>query len=492
MRMRRIDKPGPRLCRFGTVGLLMLVLSIVTLSAGGMLAISPEAQAQGRVINVSGGNRVGKLAVILGQSETIRVTESFADIVVGDAETADVAPLTDRSLYVLGKKLGTTNVTLFNEAKQVIAVIDVDVTHNLGGLRQALKEGVPGASIRVRSINGRVLLDGEVPSAPAAEKAVRIARDFAGDDVTNSLTVASAQQVNLEVRFVEVNRLAGKDLGINWNATDNKYGLQTGTGVGGGVPGIGVGALSGALPFGTVLANVLSNGVSPDLVITALEQKKLARRLAEPNLTALSGETASFHAGGEFPIPVAQDDGKIEIEFKEFGVKLSFTPVVLDNGLINMKIAPEVSEIDAAASIRVTAASVLIPGLSVRRANTSVELRDGQSFAIAGLLQTVNQKTVDQVPWLGDVPVLGTLFRSSAFQKRESDLVIIVTPRLVRPVGTKEQLATPLDASVSSNEPEFFLFGQLEIPRKSLDEKYHGQYGHIIDLPKGVSGAAYK
>jgi pilus assembly protein CpaC len=477
----------------------MLAIAFAAFFSGANVAISTSAEAQGRVINVSGGNRVGKLSVTLGQSETIRVTESFADIVVGDAETADVAPLTDKSLYVLGKKLGTTNITLFDDAKQVIAVIDVNVTHNLSGLKQALQEAVPGANIRVRSINGRVLLDGSVPSAPAAEKAVSIARDFAGDDVTNSLSVDAAQQVNLEVRFIEANRLAGKELGINWNLTDNGQGALTGSGVGR-FPGIaserspvvGIGALSASAPFGTILANVLGNGVSPDLVITALEQKKLARRLAEPNLTALSGETASFHAGGEFPIPVSQGDGEIEIEFKEFGVKLAFTPTVLDSGLINMKIAPEVSEIDSASSIKVSEGSVLIPGLSVRRATTSVELRDGQSFAIAGLLQTVNQKTADQIPWLGDVPVLGTLFRSSAFQKRESDLVIIVTPRLVRPVGTKQQLATPLDATVSANEPEFFLFGELEIPRKRLDEQYNGLYGHIIDLPKGPSGAAYK
>ncbi len=228
----------------------------------------------------------------------------------------------------------------------------------------------------------------------------------------------------------------------------------------------------------------MSNGIAPDVLITALEQKKMARRLAEPNLTALSGETASFHAGGEYPIPVSQDDGKITIEFKEFGVRLTFTPTVLDDGLINLQIAPEVSEIDAANSVRLSEGGVLIPGLSVRRAKTSVELRDGQSFAIAGLLQSVNAKTADQVPWLGNVPVLGALFRSSSFQKKESDLVIIVTPRLARPVGSEQVLHTPLDNTLPSNEAEFFLLGKQEVSRKSLDVKYHGIYGHIIDLPK--------
>jgi pilus assembly protein CpaC len=461
-------------------------------------ALTPatEAEAAARIISLSDRNRVGKLRVSLGESETIRVSISFSEIVVGDPETADVAPLTDRTLYVLGRKLGTTNVTLFDTNKQVAAVIDIEVTHNLSGLKQALRGSVPGGSgIRVRSINGRVLLDGQVPSAVAAEKAIRIAKDFAGDDVTNSLSIAANQQVNLEVRFVEVNRIAGKEFGINWNLSQGNDGLRTGSGVfqlepRPPVPGLG--ALSNAVPFGTIVANFLSNGVSPDLLISALEQRRLARRLAEPNLTALSGETASFHAGGEFPIPIAQEDNKVTVEFKEFGVRLKFTPVVLDDGLINLRIEPEVSEIDPANSIRLVQDGILIPGLSVRRASTSVELRNGQSFAIAGLLQTVNQKTADQIPWLGDVPVLGTLFRSSSFQKRESDLVIIVTPRLARPVGTGQVLATPLDNPISSNEPEFFLLGKQEISRRELDLKFRGQYGHIIDLPKGYSGVPNK
>jgi pilus assembly protein CpaC len=323
-----------------------------------------------------------------------------------------------------------------------------------------------------------------------------LAHDFAGDQVTNSLSIADNQQVNLEVRFVEINRTAGKELGINWNLGDVNLGGATGTSIrpfAQSVPPVpGIGALSSAIPFGTFVANILSNGVAPDLLISALEQKKLARRLAEPNLTTLSGQKASFLAGGEFPIPVAGTLGEVTVEFKSFGVRLDFLPVVLDDGLINLQIQPEVSEIDPSASIKVSETSALIPGLSVRRANTTVELRDGQSFAIAGLLQSLNAKTADQIPWLGDVPVLGTLFRSSAFQKKESDLVIIVTPRLARPVGTKEQLVTPFDNVLSSNEPEFFLLGKQEVSRKQLDKKYKGQYGHIIDLQKVDYGTPNK
>ncbi len=451
-------------------GYMRFAMMAALISLGLTFMAVEQAALAARVINISSSNRVGKLRVVVGTSETVRVSLPFSEIVVGDPTTADVNPLTDKTLYILGRKLGMTNVALFDENKQLVGVIDVDVTHNLEGLREALKETLPRASIKIRSVNGRVILEGVVPSSVAAEKAISLAKDFAGDMVTNSLSISANQQVNLEVRFVEVNRQAGKELGINWNLTDNGNGVGTGTGVNGNAPGIGVGALSASLPFGSIVANILGNGLSPDLLITALEQKKLARRLAEPNLTTLSGQKASFLAGGEFPIPVAQERGQVTIEFKPFGVKLDFTPTVLDDGLINLKIEPEVSEIDQANSIKISAGNVAIPAFSVRRASTSVELRDGQSFAIAGLLQSVNAKTADQVPWLGDVPVLGTLFRSSSFQKKESDLVIIVTPRLARPVGNKEQLHDPLQNPLSSNEPEFFLLGKQEVSRKELDK----------------------
>jgi pilus assembly protein CpaC len=477
-----------RLARLRKYALTAILAAVV--AVGGLNSLISQAEAAARVVNLTEQNRVARLAIVVGTSETLRISLPFSEIVVGDPETADVNPLTDRTLYVLGRKLGMTNVTLFDENKQLVGVIDVEVTHNLEGLRQALRQSVRGASITVRSVNGRVLLQGMVPSAPAAEKAMSLARDFAGDQVTNSLTIADNQQINLEVRFVEINRTAGKELGINWNLTNtNDWGPATGSSVLAGgprpiIPTPGLGALSSSLPFGIFIANILNNGISPDVLITALEQKKLARRLAEPNLTTLSGQKASFLAGGEFPVPVEQDEGRVTVEFKEFGVRLEFVPVVLEDGLINLQVQPEVSEIDQSASIRLREGGVLIPGLSVRRANTTVELRDGQSFAIAGLLQTVNAKTADQVPWLGDVPVLGTLFRSSSFQKKESDLVIIVTPRLARPVGTKEQLVTPFDNVLSSNEPEFFLLGKQEVSRRKLDKKYKGQYGHIIDLQK--------
>ncbi len=467
-------------------------LAVGMVMVSGPLTTVNTAEAGARVVKLSAGERVGHLAVVMGSSESIRVNMPFSEIMVGDPETADVNALTNKTLYVLGKKLGTTSVTLFDENKKLVAVIDIEVTHNLEGMRAALQGAMPNAKIKIRSLNGRVLLEGVVPSAPAAQKAMGIARDFAGTDVTDSMSVSANQQVNLEVRFVEVSRTAGKDLGISWGLDGKGVQAGTGSGIGGSPLSVGLGALSSSLPFGSLLANVLSKGVNADVLISALEQKRLARRLAEPNLTALSGQKASFLAGGEFPVPVSDADGKVTVQFKTFGVKLEFTPIVLDDGVINLQVQPEVSEIDVANSIRVSNNGVQLPALTVRRADTSVELRDGQSFAIAGLLQSVNAKTASQVPWLGDIPVVGALFRSSSFQKKESDLVIIITARLAHPVGNKQELHDPLQDPLSSNEPEFFLLGKQEVSRKNLDLTYKGQYGHIIDLPKVNYGQVQK
>lgn len=241
---------------------------------------------------------------------------------------------------------------------------------------------------------------------------------------------------------------------------------------------------SGNTPFGTLIASFLGGGVSADVLVQALEEKGLARRLAEPNLIALSGEKASFLAGGEVPIPVSYDD-KITVDYKEYGVRLTFTPTVLENGLINLKLEPEVSQVDD--SVRVDLGAISIPAFITRRASTSIEVRDGQSFAMAGLLQTVHTKNQEQLPWLGQLPILGALFRSSGFQEQETDLVIIVTPRLVKPAKPGQPLRTPLDGSKPSNDIEFFLMGSLEVDsgmqkRFAEGEGVIGPYGHIVEI----------
>jgi len=253
--------------------------------------------------------------------------------------------------------------------------------------------------------------------------------------------------------------------------------------------------------FGTVLANVFNNGkgTSLDILLTALEEKGLVRRLAEPNLIALSGDSARFLAGGEFPVPVASTSQggvpTITIEFKKFGVELAFIPTVLSRGVINLRVEPSVSELDFTNAV--TISGTTIPALTRRDARTTVELRDGQSFAIAGLLQSRNERELAQVPWLGSVPVLGTLFRSSAYLQNETDLVLIVTPRLVAPAVPGQRLATPLDSRLPSNDVDFFLNGQPEVRKRYTDYvtaggDLKGPYGHMILPEYGLDGVVVK
>ena len=445
------------------------------LSAPAALADAPGA-AKGRLVRLGAENKVGQLRVTTGKSETLRMDVSFTDIVVGDPETADVVPLTDRSIYVLGKKVGTTNVTIYDAQKQVVGVIEVEVSYDGSKLAAELRRSLPGSKIQVSSVNGRIMLTGVVPDSVTLDRAITIARHFAPDCV-NGLSIASPQQVMLEVRFIEASRSADRELGVEWRAIGSNVAALTGLG----------GLATGNVPFGVLIGRLLGNGVQADVIIRGLEEKGLARRLAEPNLVALSGDTASFLAGGEFPFPVAATENRVTIEFKRFGVGLAFTPTVLANGLINLKIEPEVSQLDVTRTVRVS--SVEVPSLVVRRASTTVELRDGQSFAVAGLLQSMSSTSQQQLPWLGDVPILGALFRSAAYQKNETDLVIIVTPRLVRPVPPGKSLRTPLDDSRPGNDVDVFLLGKGEVTAEMIrhvEQAGRGpaSTGHIIDFPK--------
>lgn len=430
---------------------------------------------------------IQQMKVPVGQSETVKSGADIANLVVGDPEIADASPLGTRSFYILGRKTGRTNLSLYDADDKLLGVINVEVTFDTRGLKDALRTVLPRENINVRSVNGRVLLQGAVRSATAAARAIQVAKDFAGDNVTNAMTVGASQQVTLEVRFIEAKRNASRDLGVNYSVSAGGISFQP--------FGNALASNAATAPFGRLVADMLTGGASADIIVQALEKKGAARRLAEPNLTALSGETASFLAGGEFPVPVAQDDNKISIEFKKFGVSLAFTPTVLDNGLINLAIEPEVSELDF--SRTVTTSAIQIPSLIVRRTRTTVELRDGQSISIAGLLQTFNARNADQIPWLGDVPVLGSLFRSSGFQKSETDLLVIITPRLAKPVDPSKRIPTPLDLTASSNDEELFLHGKVEVSRNYqsfIENGGHvkGPYGHMIDMPGGSNAIVTK
>lgn len=470
-----------RINQHRVAGTLLGVLLTGFVVAAAQLAPKP-ARGQ-ETIRVSGSKRTATVYIATGKSHDIRTEESFADITVGDPTIADVNPLTDHTLSILGKKIGTTRVTVYGEGKKLVGIFDVEVGHETARIAAELRRLFPRSKLRVTSINGRLMLAGEAPDSVTADKAMAVIRQFA-DDAINSISVASPQQVMLEVRFVEISRTADRGLGVHWGVNGkNIKGISLGEAA--------TGVLSGTSPAGFVVGRLVGGSTKVDVLIRGLEEKGVARSLAEPNLVALSGDTASFLAGGEFPIPVPGSLGTVGIEYKRYGVGLAFTPTVLSDGLINLKIEPEVSQLDFSNPITIGAtnggAAISVPPLIVRRASTTLELRDGQSFALAGLLQNVGATAQDQVPWLGSVPVLGALFRSASYQKKETDLVIIVTPRLVRPAAPGDPIKTPLSATVMPNDRDFFLYGKDELSRQQLRIAQGAslpQSGHIIDLPE--------
>jgi pilus assembly protein CpaC len=462
LRRRHHFKPAELLGLLGRLAICIAIVACVSL----LCAASANAQ---KLIQIAGADRTVSVMVPIGKSQDVRTDASFNDITVGDPEVADVNPLTDHTLSILGKKIGTTRVSVYGAGKRLVGIFDIEVSYDISRLTNELKRRFPGSRISASSVNGRIMLSGEAPDAAMLDAAVTIARQF-GPEVINTVSVMSPQQVLLEVRFVEVSRTAGRELGFQWNGLSSKGIANIGNRTSASnlpitsLPATAAGVISGGAPFGFALARWAAGGMTIDTAINALEEQGIARSLAEPNLVALSGDTASFLAGGEYPIPVAGSLGQVSVEYKKYGVGLAFTPTVLNAGLINLKIEPEVSEIDTNNRIEVVN-GVSVPALIVRRASTTVELRDGQSFAIGGLLQNNGQNQVEQLPWVGSVPVLGTLFSSKSYQKKETDLVIIVTPRLVRPARPGEVLRTPADKTVPPNDVDFFAMSKNEVSR---------------------------
>ncbi len=459
----------------------------IACSSAALAAASPAAAQV--TVSEADGVRAGELAVPVNKSQVLRTDRPFAKALIGSPDIADVLPLSDRSLYVLGKKMGTTNLTLYDRRNMLIAVIDVAVGPDVIGLKRQLSELMPNDTVGARIANESIVLEGVVSSGPAADRAVQLAETYAPGKVINLLSIGSSQQVMLEVRFSEIKRGALKDLGFSSFVTGSgDHGFQGAFGGGaslvsstgttttsstvGGVttttttpnpPQLSLGAIVDS--FGILTRVFHIGGLDIDATFNALERKGVVTTLAEPTLVALSGETASFLAGGEFPIPVAQSSGSdgggtsISVQFKQFGVSLAFTPTVLADGVINLEVAPEVSSIDPTASVVVN--NLRVPGLQTRRAKTTVELRDGESFALAGLIRRDFQDTVRQFPILGSIPIIGALFRSTNFQKEETELVIIVTPRLVRPVKAAA-MKVPTDRAGPPDEVDLFLLGRTD------------------------------
>ncbi|TIP80828.1 MAG: type II and III secretion system protein family protein, partial [Mesorhizobium sp.] len=447
-----------------------------------LLPIDLAAHAADRKIDVSNPS-VHRVFLPMSQSVTIQVNATLGDIVVGDERIADAQPMTDRTLYVIGKSAGTTTVNLFSEDKRSLGVIQIEVGVDVSDMAQAIRQVAPRARIDIGSINGKVRLGGHVKDGATLAAIMQVAQQYGPDAIINAVTVDDSQQVNLEVRVLEAKRNAGRDLGVSIRS--NSGSTRTGTGIAAvdednvvlGPGGLLSGLLSNSTPFGALITRVIDSNIKVDLIIEALEAKGVVRTLAEPNLTTLSGEVASFNAGGEVPIRTDEGDGEISVEFKQFGVNLLFTPIVLDDDKINIRLAPEVSDLTGFTNAG-------DPIFTNRKLSTVVELRDGQSFAVGGLLSSKNTKIQEQVPWLGQVPIVGTLFRNSSNQKEETELVVIVTPHIVRPVKPGEQLATPFDKTRPANDPEFFILGQLEVT-KDMVRKYElgqgvvGPYGHM-------------
>jgi len=447
------------------------ILTVVSLTLA--TALAPAAMAQGYATSSDSGLLAGQLDVPLNKSQVVTVDRPFAKAMVGNQEIADIVPITNRSLYVLGKKMGTTSLTIYDSNNIVISVVDIAVGPDIVSLRRQMSELIPGEQIGARISNDSVVLTGVVSNGPAVDRAVELARSYAGDKVINMLSVGASQQVMLEVRFSEINRQTGKQIGISGFTGSNGGSFSSATGNGAGLvddednPGGILQLDSITNSFGVFRKAFGAFGLNINATLDALERRGLVKTLAEPTLVALSGETASFLAGGEFPIPVVQSNGGansnngggISIEFKPFGVSLAFTPTVLADGIINLQVEPEVSSIDPSASINI--GGLVVPGLQTRRANTTLELRDGESFALAGLIRKDFSTTVRQVPLLGSIPIIGALFRSSGFQKGETELVIVVTPRIVQPVKA-DQIKLPTDRVQNPSEGELFLMGRTD------------------------------
>jgi pilus assembly protein CpaC len=411
------------------------------LGCGNALAQAPSGP--GAVPAPSGTQST--LAIESGSGRVLTLRSAAANVFVADPKVAEVRPASATSLFVFGVGPGRTTVAAMNAAGQLIAQYEVTVqpsAFNAAEAQSAIARLIPTGRIRVQSHGRGLLLSGAVNSPADAAQAVAIARGFLGENqsVENQLSVQSTMQVTLRVRIAEMSRSVVQNLGINW---------QT----------LGTIAVTGTL---SPLAARGAGSINFVGVIDALAQDNLARVLAEPNLTVLSGQPASFLVGGEFPIPVSQREGQVNVEFKKYGISLSFLPTVFSDGRINLHVSPEVSQLTNQGAVQLIAgtSSIQIPALTVRRAETTVELGSGQTFAIAGLLQDEVTHSVSRFPFLAEIPVLGPLFRSNAFQRRETELVILVTPILARPVSDATALRLPTDGYTPPTDFERILQGR--------------------------------
>jgi pilus assembly protein CpaC len=460
-----------------------------------LTATAPQTFAQ-NVLNVMRGAASNSISVSVNRAVVMESDRVFAEVSVANPGIADVAALSDRNLYVLGKVPGRTTLTLLGPNGGLITNVDIRVSPDVAEFKERLKEILPRERIEVRTANDGIVLSGQVSGAQQLARAVELAERYAPERVTNLMSVGGTQQVMLKVRFAEMQRSVAKRLATSvGTANSGNRGVAL---VGNGawaLPSAGGGRNLGTLadataggdvtipndPAGLGLFTIGLGGFEVGLFIEALESKGMVRTLAEPNIVAVSGQDAEFLAGGEYPIPVVED-GSVKVEYRPFGVELLFKPTVLTNDVINLELGASVSAIDP--TVAVTTNGITVNGFSVRKAVTTVEMRDGESFAIAGLLQDDFSDLKGQVPWLGDVPILGSLFRSTEFERRQSELIIIVTPHLVTPtVG--EALALPTDRMRIPTERELFVHGLVEGRQGSVgqvaQQDLQGSIGYVVE-----------
>jgi pilus assembly protein CpaC len=422
--------------RLGTA-MAAVALGLGTVAAAAPAAAQPVAARPSETLNLS--QNTGTL---------VRLSAPMSDVFVANDEIADVQVRSANQLYIFGKRAGETTVYATAANGRVVYAANVRVGSNTGSLDEMLRMAMPDASIQATPMNNLVLLTGTVAQPEDVEEAQRLVQAYVGTgaQVVSRVRSATPLQVALRVKIAEVNRSLVKEIGLNLLSSDTTGGFQFGIGQGSLIkpadPDEGTTTKVLVPTTGSVLSGAGKLfGVDILGALQLSEADGLVTTLAEPTLTALSGETASFLAGGEFPVPISQSFGSVTIEYKQFGVGLAFTPIVMTDGRISMRVRPEVSELSNEGSIRLNGFNV--PALTTRRAETTVELGSGQSFMIAGLLRNSNTNDVNKAPFLGDLPIIGALFRSTKYRRAETELVIIVTPYLVRPVSG--QLATPVD-----------------------------------------------
>jgi pilus assembly protein CpaC len=430
-----------------------------------------------------------KLSLTVGKSIIIQSLEQVKRVSLVSPEIADAMVLTPNQIYLIGKAPGLTNLTLWGTDNNVTAILDLEITPEISRLKEALYKLLPEEKdIKITTTHDHLTLAGTVSSAANLSQVLSLAGPYAPLDqekkpkIINVLEVAGVHQVLLEVRISEMSRSLLRRLGFNFayiSSSGNSFGLGLLNNLTRGLPPSGINVSDSV----NAIFRFIADGTTWTFFIDALKEEGLLKVLAEPTLITLSGKTASFLAGGEIPIPVPQSTGgggtTVTIEYKPFGIGLNFTPTVLGNKKIGMQVAPEVSDVDYTNAF--TTGGLVVPAFNTRRVSTTIELADGQSFAIAGLLKEDVREVVSKYPILGDIPVLGSLFRSSSFKKNETELIVIVTAHLVKPLDITKQ-TLPTDAYIEPDDFEFYLLGSLEgRGKKGFPTKggFEGDFGHM-------------